>query len=49
MTAAEWTTQQRPTTRGDVIDNACIHKGDPIGKKRRQLAKHGLSLYYLRS
>lgn len=61
-----WTTQQRPTTRDDVIaffdqvadqphevprivliDNAGIHKGDPIEKKRRQWAKHGLYLYYL--
>ena len=61
-----WTTQQRPTTRDDVIaffddvaalphkvprivliDNAGIHKGGPIDKKRRQWAKQGLYLYYL--
>jgi len=61
-----WTTQQRPTTRDDVIaffdqvaiephevprivliDNAGIHKGAPVEKKRRQWAKHGLYLYYL--
>ena len=60
------TTQQRPTTREDVIaffdrvagephevlrivliDNAGIHKGDPIEKKRRQWAKHCLYLYCL--
>jgi len=61
-----WTTQQRPTTRDDVIaffdqvaaqehevprivliDNASIHKGAPMDKKRRQWAKRGLYLYYL--
>jgi transposase len=61
-----WTTQQRSTTRDDVIaffdqiadqphavpriivlDNAAIHKGDVIDKKRRQWAKRGLCLYYL--
>ena len=61
-----WTTQQRPTTRDDVIiffdqiaaqshsvprvvliDNAGIHKGKPMEKKRRQWARHGLYLYYL--
>jgi transposase len=61
-----WTTQQRPTTRDDVIaffdqialqshsvprivliDNADIHKGDLMEKKRRQWAKHGLYLYCL--
>jgi len=61
-----WTTQQRPTTRDDVIaffdqiaaqphevprvvliDNAGIHKGNPVDKKRRQWAKQGLYLYYL--
>lgn len=61
-----WTTQQRPTTRDDVIaffdqialqshsvprivliDNAGIHKGDLMEKKRRQWAKQGLYLYYL--
>jgi hypothetical protein len=30
-----------------VIDNAGIHKGDLMEKKRRQRAKHGLYLYYL--
>jgi len=59
-------TQQRPTTRDDVIacfdqiaphshsvphivliDNAGIHDGDLMEKKRRQWAKHGLYLYYL--
>ena len=61
-----WTTQQRPTTRADVIgffdqvaaqphsvprivliDNAGIHKGEVMEKKRRQWARHGLYLYYL--
>ncbi|MFB9246081.1 IS630 family transposase [Massilia antarctica] len=61
-----WTTQQRPTTRDDVIafyeqiaaqphsvprivliDNAGIHKGEIMDKKRRQWTKHGLYLYYL--
>lgn len=61
-----WVTQQRPTTRDDVIaffdqialqshlvplviviDNAGIHKGDLMEKKRRRWAKHGLYLYYL--
>ena len=61
-----WITQQRPTTRDDVIaffeqiavlphnvprivliDNAGIHKGAIMDKKRRQWAKHGLHLYYL--
>jgi transposase len=60
------TTQQRPTTRDDVIiffdqiaaqphsvprvvviDNAWIHKGKPMEKKRCQWARHGLYLYYL--
>ena len=30
-----------------VIDNAAIHKGDAMEKKRRQWAKKGLYLYYL--
>ena len=61
-----WNTQQRPTTRDDVIaffdqialdshsvpgivllDNADIHKGELMEKKRRQWAKYGLYLYYL--
>jgi transposase len=61
-----WSTQQRSTTRDDVIafvdqvaaqphsvprivliDNARIHKGEVMDKKRRQRAKHGLFLYYL--
>lgn len=62
-----WTTQQRPTTRNDmiaffdqvgaqshstarivVIENAGIHKGEVMEKKRRQWARQGLYLYYLR-
>jgi transposase len=61
-----WTTQQRPTTRDDVIaffdqiadqphsvprivllDNAAIHKGEAMQKKRRRWARQGLYLYYL--
>ena len=61
-----WATQQRPTTREDVIafvdqiaaqphevprivliDNAGIHMGAPIDKKRRQWTKQDLYLYYL--
>jgi transposase len=61
-----WATQQRPTTRNDVIaffdqiaaqphsvprialiDNAGIHKGEVMEKKRRQWAREGLYLYYL--
>lgn len=30
-----------------VIDNARIHKGDIMERKRRQWARHGLYLYYL--
>lgn len=30
-----------------VLDNAGIHKGDAMDKKRRQWAKQGLYLYYL--
>ncbi|AWL03058.1 transposase [Massilia timonae] len=30
-----------------LIDNASIHKGDHINKKRSQWAKDGLYLYYL--
>ncbi|WP_313168281.1 transposase [Massilia oculi] len=30
-----------------IIDNAGVHKGDPIEKKRRHWAKRGLHLYYL--
>ncbi|WP_296949834.1 transposase [uncultured Massilia sp.] len=30
-----------------MIDNAGIHKGALIDKKRRQWAKHGLYLHYL--
>jgi hypothetical protein len=60
-----WATQQRPTTRDDVIaffdqialrshsvprivviDNAGIHNGALMEKKRRQWAKQGLYLYY---
>lgn len=60
-----WTTQQRPTTRDDVIaffdqlanqphsvsrivllDNAAIHKGDVMNKKRRGWAKQRLYLYF---
>jgi transposase len=29
-----------------VLDNASIHKGDVMDKKRRQWAKQGLCLYY---
>lgn len=30
-----------------LLDNAAIHKGDVMNKKRRQWAKQGLHLYYL--
>ena len=30
-----------------VLDNAAIHKGDAMERKRRQWAKKGLYLYYL--
>lgn len=30
-----------------VLDNAAIHKGDVMEKKRRQWARQGLHLYYL--
>ena len=30
-----------------LLDNAAIHKGDAMEKKRRQWAKRGLHLYYL--
>ena len=39
--------QSHSVPRIVVIDNAGIHKGDPMEKKRRQWANHGLYLYYL--
>ena len=39
--------QSHSAPRIVLIDNAGIHKGDLMEKKRRQWAKHGLYLYYL--
>ena len=39
--------QRHEVPRIVLIDNAGIHKGAPVEKKRRQWAKHGLYLYYL--
>jgi hypothetical protein len=39
--------QRHEVPRIVLIDNAGIHKGNPIEKKRRHWAKYGLYLYYL--
>jgi len=39
--------QSHSVPRIVLIDNAGIHDGDVMEKKRRQWAEHGLYLYYL--
>jgi transposase len=39
--------QSHSVSRIVLIDNAGIHKGDRMEKKRREWTKHGLYLYYL--
>ena len=36
-----------PASRIVVLDNAAIHKGEPMRERRRQWGLQGLYLYYL--